>query len=63
MKRKAITYTKKKKGLGSDKYEASLLMMRSEVMDALALKKKIIFIDEAMFTYSTNAMLAYAPNQ
>jgi len=63
VKRKAITYTKKKKGLGSEKYEASLLMMRSEVMEALASKKKIIFIDEAMFTYSTNAMLAYAPNR
>ena len=32
-------------------------------MEALASKKKIIFIDEAMFTYSTNAMLAYAPNR
>jgi transposase len=63
VKRKVITYTKKKKGLGSEKYEASLLMMRSEVMEALASKKKIIFIDEAMFTYSTNAMLAYAPNR
>jgi hypothetical protein len=63
VKRKAITYTKKKKGLGSEKYEASLLMMRSEVMEALASKKKIVFIDEAMFTYSTNAMLAYAPNR
>ena len=29
VKRKVITYTKKKKGLGSEKYEASLLMMRS----------------------------------
>ena len=38
-------------------------MMRSEVMEALKSKKKIIFIDEAMFMYSTNAMLAYAPNR
>ena len=37
--------------------------MRSEVMEALEARKKIIFIDEAMFTYSTNAMLAYAPNR
>ena len=36
-------------------------MMRSEVMEALQSNKKIIFVDEAMFTYSTNAMLAYAP--
>jgi transposase len=37
--------------------------MRSEVTEALEARKKIIFIDEAMFTYSTNAMLAYAPNR
>ena len=62
VKRKAIVYTKRKKGLAAEKYEASLLMMRSEVMEALESNKKIIFVDEAMFTYSTNAMLAYAPN-
>ena len=42
VKQKAITCTKKKKGLGSEKYEAILLMMRSEVMEALESKKKII---------------------
>jgi len=60
IKRKVIVTKKVLRSQNEERAESKRLVMASEVREALNSGKKIIFVDEVMFTTATNLTHAYS---
>jgi hypothetical protein len=60
IRRKVIILGKELRPWQRDKFSAMFLQMKSEIREALSMKKKIVFVDESMFTTAQRLTHAFS---